>query len=157
MPFPSWPTTLTKPKLRSWKAKKAYAAPQDRHITQRSANFSYRYAHNAESSPLLRLPGELRNRIYKDVLGRKTVQIFRSAFMDIPGWGCAMCFQIYVCTNHMPDDSEQPYEHEFCRLFPPVTYLYLGFMRCCSQVYSEAALIPFIHNTFSFNDAASLS
>lgn len=52
--------------------------------------------------------------------------------------------------------SEHPFHHEICRLEPLVLRLHLSLLRCCSQIYMEAALIPFIHNTFSFAEGAVL-
>jgi hypothetical protein len=45
---------------------------------------------------------------------------------------------------------------DICRFEPCNFCLHLSLLRCCSQVYMEAALIPFTHNTFSFADAVLL-
>lgn len=48
------------------------------------------------------------------------------------------------------NDNDHPFHHDICRLDPFVVRLHLGLLRSCSQIYIEAALIPFMHNTFSF-------
>ena len=67
-------------------------------------------------------------------------------------------FSSCICTMHQWNNygSEHPFHHDICRLEPSVHCLHLGLLRSCSQVYMEAALIPFIHNTFSFSDATLL-
>jgi hypothetical protein len=66
--------------------------------------------------------------------------------------GSAIFFRSCICTVHEWSNrgSEHPFHHDICHLEPFVRRLRLGLLRVCSQIYMEAALIPFIHNTFCF-------
>lgn len=72
--------------------------------------------------------------------------------------GSAIFFRSCICTVHEWSNrgSEHPFHHDICHLEPFVRRLRLGLLRVCSQIYMEAALIPFIHNTFSFAHAPLL-
>jgi hypothetical protein len=61
-------------------------------------------------------------------------------------------FKSCICTVHKwwRNGFDHPFHHDVCRLNPFVVRLHLGLLRSCSQIYMEAALVPYIHNTFSF-------
>ncbi|KAM0711047.1 hypothetical protein Q7P35_001786 [Cladosporium inversicolor] len=138
MPFPRRASTLTRPKIRSRKAKNAHA-------------------HNTRSSPLLRLSAELHNRIYERVLGHNTLRMTRYVASTSQRGG-VIFFKSCICTVHEWSNhgADHPFHHDICHLEPFVRRLHLGLLRPCSQVYMEAALIPFTHNTFSLAHAPLL-
>ncbi|KAL8721886.1 MAG: hypothetical protein Q9225_001522 [Loekoesia sp. 1 TL-2023] len=110
---------------------------RDTPATQRKA-----MERNSASSPLLRLPSEIRNKIYEYALGG----------------------------NHLEVDYE-PHEHKY-KTIKKQRYrthyggglyhecagegddipssLHLGLLRVCRQIYGEAALLPYALNTFVF-------
>lgn len=127
---------------------------------------------NAQQSPLLRLPAEIRNRIYELVLGGNRVHI--SPRKD--PWGNR--YRPVICGVH-PDneDIEEDYktngrlDSDDERLNPPKLafdqthrrcidrqldwsicgssdYLSLSLLRVCRQTHQETALLPFSLNTF---------
>ena len=100
---------------------------------------------------MLRLPAEVRNQIYEYALGHNTLHISRHIAHTRNG-GCVIFFKSCICTVHKwwSNDLEHPFHHDVCRLDPFVRRLHLSLLRSCSQIYMEAALFPFIHNTFSF-------
>ncbi|KAF2036006.1 hypothetical protein EK21DRAFT_84386 [Setomelanomma holmii] len=77
---------------------------------------------NQRESPLLRLPSEVRNVIYELVLGGKTFK-----FKDAVNRGHAS--MVATSERHV-----------------------LGLLYTCHQIYSEASLLPYSLNTFSFRE-----
>ena len=81
---------------------------------------------NNQNSPLLRLPPEIRNRIWEYSLGHSIfrTQVFRSG------------------RSHK------------AKLTPPTSEPSVGvaLLRCCRQIYSEAALMPIRLNTLAFSN-----
>lgn len=72
--------------------------------------------------------------------------------------GGVIFFKSCICTVHEWSNhgADHPFHHDICHLEPFVRRLHLGLLRPCSQVYMEAALIPFTHNTFSLAHAPLL-
>ena len=113
---------------------------------------------NYLASPFLRLPPELRLRIYKLVLGRQEVWIAQSdskvewktpeqqeRLRGIQGGQSGQYFhqsgRFYHCTLE-PYYTTYPYKN----------VLSLSLLRVCRHVYTETALLPYAFNTFTFND-----
>jgi hypothetical protein len=78
---------------------------------------------NQEYSPLLRLPAELRDKIYNHVLGVSYIELCR-------------LYPCFVCRQIAPDSLD------------PVWHFkgHLPFLSTCWQIYTEAKLLPFILN-----------
>ena len=83
----------------------------------------HRIKRNQEESPLLRLPAEIRNRIYEYALG-----LGRTFRMDIR-------------RNANLVGVDKKSKEKNC----------LSLLRACRQIYAEAVLIPFRVNTFVFH------
>lgn len=152
--------TLTVPSICSQQAKDAYVAPNFPRLHEAIANISHRYEHNAQKSPLLELPAEIRNTIYRYALGGNTLHISRNAWDERPpGFCCRLCLPACICAvsnNSSCSDFEYPLFYEMCSHRPLGPRPNLSLLLACSQVYIEAVLIPFIHNTFNFADATFL-
>jgi hypothetical protein len=97
--------------------------------------FINRLERNARESPLLRLPAELRNRIYDLVLYEGDYN-FASHF-------------------YIKDDQDQDdfLNFEGFKVDPKVPNR-LGLIRTCRQLYAETVLLPFSLNTFVFRTHA---
>ncbi|KAF2830992.1 hypothetical protein CC86DRAFT_272702, partial [Ophiobolus disseminans] len=78
---------------------------------------------NNQASPLLRLPSEIRNKIWHLVLGGKLIRDTRYGIRD------------HSVLMLRPCEREKPFE----------------LLRTCRQIYAETALLPFSANTFSWN------
>ena len=123
-------------------------------------------AANARQSPLLRLSPEIRNRIYKLVLGGHEIHI--SA-------GCetlrsSICVLTHVDAETSDDSSGESrgswldYNlHEHCC---PPSYrqrgterikLDVSLLQVCKQIHEEAALLPFASNTFLLQSISQLA
>ncbi|CAN9339028.1 unnamed protein product [Alternaria sp. RS040] len=85
-------------------------------------------AANQRNSPLLRLPAELRNRVYEYALGGHEIWV----------------------TTPIPETKTKIYLDRWGDV-PAFTLL-----KVCSQIYAEAALLPYSLNTFFFNGKLSL-
>ncbi|KAK3704999.1 hypothetical protein LTR37_013516 [Vermiconidia calcicola] len=117
---------------------------------------------NAAESPLLRLPPEIRNRIYGYVLGGKTLHVDVSLYR----------LSITVCRAIQPDTlkadtiREQGAENEtfhykdhHVSLGCTLSYredngsrkLDVALLRACRYIHREAALLPYLLNTFAFD------
>lgn len=151
---------LTVPSIRSQQAKDAYVALFPLQSRKTIAKLSLRYEHNAQKSPLVRLPAEVRNAIYNHALGGNTLHISRNAWDERPPeFRCRMCLPACICAvsnNSSWSDFEYPLCYEMCPHRPVGPRPNLSLLLACSQVYTEAALMPFIHNTFNFADATIL-
>lgn len=84
---------------------------------------------NATESLLLRLPPELRNRIYSYAIGGHYIELMGSRDMRLH-------------TEHEFSDADNQYHM-------------LGLLRTCRQIYAETRLIPFTCNVFSCGDTLS--
>jgi len=86
---------------------------------------------NQRNSPLLRLPAELRNQIYKYALGGHIV---------------------LLGTTHELVYPRKP------RLYPEEPISHFALLRVCSQIHAEAALLPYSLNIFHFfTDPSSIN
>jgi hypothetical protein len=95
--------------------------------------------------------------VYEYALGCNALHIARSITYKADGSSKA-CFSSCICIVKQWHGSGygQFLQPDICRFEPDNLRLHLSLLRCCSQVYMEAALIPFTHNTFSFADAVLL-
>lgn len=120
-------------------------------LTDRSMN------RNHSASSLLRLPPEIRVRIYSLVLGGQRVWIYHNARR--------LKWRTPERTRLEAGQSVQPgqYFHRGGNLShstadPPISTeplkhaLHLGLLRVCRQIYTETALLPYALNTFTFKD-----
>ncbi|KAF2036022.1 hypothetical protein EK21DRAFT_49110, partial [Setomelanomma holmii] len=84
---------------------------------------------NEHDSMFLRLPGELRNKVYRYVLGGRTLrlreEIMAKAQIEDP-----------VVAASIGDTSDMPQN--------------LAFLAVCRKIYHETRLLPFTLNTFHF-------
>lgn len=127
---------------------------------------------NAQQSPLLHLPAEIRNRIYELVLGGNRLHL--SPRRD--NWD--HCYKPTICgVDPDNEDIKEVFQafyngdtgaermdpqnlsfhelHEDCKrrtidwsICKPSDYLSLSLLRVCRQIHQEAALLPFSLNTF---------
>ncbi|OCL03183.1 hypothetical protein AOQ84DRAFT_442893 [Glonium stellatum] len=130
-------------------------------------------ASNAVASPLLRLPAELRNRIYELVIGGQMIHIHavRCLCKEPKKYvvkyfiGCSTCklkkseFEIHSRWLHSNrSNSLDTWEHRhekcealFCNMNGSRTRIFdLSLLRTCKQLYYETRLLPYSTNTFSF-------
>lgn len=112
----------------------------------------FSYDENATNSPLLRLPPEIRNRIWQLVMCNKAVHITDHRYM-IGRFQCAVCQQCLSPEEEAQDrkqkngKEQRNYQdaHESC-----AQALHLSALRACRQIHQEAALLPFQENIFIF-------
>ena len=103
---------------------------------------------NAATSPFLRLPSEIRNRIFKLVFTQQERPCLRSVrhyhrANAVPGQPESVHFGGYLyVTQHFRPWGEMS--------------LHLQVLRVSRQVYAEAALLPFALNNFSCEDPPTL-
>ena len=130
--------------------------------------YDYSSNENATESPLLRLPAEIRNRVYGYVLGGKTLHIIK--YHKSPS---KVVFRYNTCRlpeadSHQADcvrengsentsfDYIKYHEAQGCRFAGRDRFntgrLDIQLLRVCRQIHREAALIPYTMNTFSFNE-----
>lgn len=128
---------------------------------------------NATQSPLLLLPPEVRNRIYRCALGGNTLHVSINGRLITEPHGKP---RVSLCTADADDvqaaqairdcDAPQPaprvYDrHARCHRVDVTAghrdYYSLTVLRTCKQIYKEASLLPFHLNTFSFDDAYDFS
>lgn len=122
------------------------------------------------SSPLLSLPPEIRNRIYVYVLGGNDLHV-NIGNHGYCGGGVKMKLKITICTAVVDEESaatmirdgEEDTEiadwhdrHHFCKVSSSQVPYCVSLLRTCSQVHSEAALVPFQKNRFIFEIAEAL-
>jgi len=86
---------------------------------------------NAQTSRLLRLPAELRNKIYGYVLGGKSI-LLKSSYPDC----------VAEVMDYLAPDSSLLYERYM------LVRGYLNILLSCRQIYGEAQRLPFTLNTF---------
>ncbi|KAL1587615.1 hypothetical protein WHR41_03522 [Cladosporium halotolerans] len=134
--------------------------------------------HNETKSPLLRLPAELRNMIWEDVLSFTTIHIYEDEWKGLKSSICRSKYNDHTYgtaddrTLDSPNSSSTPHQHwndsyrtqhhPTCRLdttaaapsapSPPN----LSLLATCSAIHAETALLPFALNTLSFYHDTSL-
>lgn len=121
---------------------------------------------NAQS-PLLRLPQEIKDRVYELVCGGRTFhvdeastcvdQLSDSVFRDLYQVDSASS-ETAANWNILQDDGEvDPRWMGFCARYQRCCIMpTMGFLRSCRQVLAEASLAPYSANTFVFSEAACL-
>ena len=107
---------------------------------------------NHSTSPFLRLPAEIRVRIYSLVLGGQQLWISHTSSKlrcGEPGktslGPSSQYFHRWGKFGHYtaePLSSANPFS----------STLHLGLLRVCRQMYTETALLPYALNTFTFKD-----
>ena len=117
-----------------------------------------RYERNITKSPLLSLPPEIRNRIWQFALTGYTLHVASIA--------SRRKYSVRVCTHKRGDVEEArrfgeyPYP-SFCRSYnhrhtacligvPTTDKPAISLLRTCRLAHSEAALLPFVGNCFTF-------
>ena len=134
---------------------------------------------NAES-PLLRLPLELKTRIYELVCGGQTLHISRGEgrlshhlcratlseeeIQEEFDTSEAVWYapETAYCHWHCYAHTESAHGCRICRHHPkswrpPNAKLDLNVLHCCRQIYLESMFVPYHANTFSFDSAILLS
>ena len=140
---------------------------------QLQANLS-RAQHNA-SSPLLRLPLEVKNLIYEFTFGGNVIHITQDPDEGTTKFFNTICHAL-ISEEEAEDNFNEETIHEWCvpanedrhsccRLKKranidngeerPQT-LRLSALRCCRQMYNEAHYVPYSTNTFSCVDPVTL-
>lgn len=97
-------------------------------------------AANARNSPLLRLPAELRNKIFKEAIGNNCISIVQERR--------PMGSTHNVVKNYGPPDH---FQDKYPTLGESSAYYHIPLV--CRQVYNETALLPYSLNIFSFKSA----
>ncbi|KAF2768554.1 hypothetical protein EJ03DRAFT_352091 [Teratosphaeria nubilosa] len=132
------------------------------------------YRENATNSPLLRLPPELRNRIWVMVLGGRVLHMFDRSRKP----------RVIICNHSLGDKADaqriKAIQRANCEVSSEdiVTYegeykqrhgllkktctaiddaLSLQLLQTSRSIHQEAALIPYKHNVFSFQSVFNLS
>jgi hypothetical protein len=153
-------STLIIPKLRSLKAKNAYVFQRLVWLHQSSTNIFSRHEHNAQESPLLRMPPEVRNKIYEYTLGGNALHIFRNPnqpSMSTTRLGCKACVSPCRCSVRITaflvsHNDRHRLHHHVCYTNVFGYRLDLSLLHSCSQIYMEASLLPFTQNHFIFGE-----
>jgi hypothetical protein len=110
---------------------------------------------NQLNSPLLRLPGELRNRIYEYVLGGLTIRNLENVLsaahvvhepVGLEQYG-ARAHGTVVPVYASSDVSDEPWY----RYQPKTVLLHVNLLKVCRQIYSETHLLPFQLNAFEIH------
>ncbi|KAK4899814.1 ATP synthase mitochondrial F1 complex assembly factor 2 [Elasticomyces elasticus] len=139
------------------------------------------YNRNATTSPLLKLPPEIRNRIWGFLFGGKTVHI-EAKYVQVTGGGRTSHLRSGVLHTvcQVPNDDEETARqityhngldgttqcfrtygtrHRDChrRGDAKGATLPLAVLRTCRQMHQEAALLPFQLNEFSFSWIVNLA
>ncbi|KAK0333755.1 hypothetical protein LTR91_020205 [Friedmanniomyces endolithicus] len=133
------------------------------------------YEANAANSPLLKLPPEIRNRIWHLVLGGRTIHISSSSVMgrrrrfysvcQVPGSDDESAKKIKQ-HNALSGDAEgfesHRRRHDACQISQSTattdyaSQSSLNVLRTCRQAHEEGALLPFKLNDFDFHSFAHL-
>jgi len=99
--------------------------------------------------PFFKLPGELRIKIYKFVLGGHLLHVYRDTQ---PGRHEPTVFR---CSEHRDICGLEVHTNFYlCRRW--AGKLDVAVLRVCRQIYQEASVIPLTTNTFKFNDSEAL-
>lgn len=104
--------------------------------------------HNSTTSPLLHLPSEIRNRIFKLVF-------------SLPERPCVRFLGDEHQAIAVPGQSESVHFGGYLHLTQPfhpwgTRSLHLQVLRVCRQIYAEAALLPYASNKFSCESPQAL-
>lgn len=117
---------------------------------------------NAKSSPFLRLPPEIRCRIYEYVLGGNTIYIVENKYAE-RGWPLPTRLAVCRCPGEFDNVTDtwqrvpesrkanphRTYKHWDCIQEDNILKtMPLDVIRVSRQVYHEAALLPFASNKF---------
>ena len=110
---------------------------------------------NSLKSPLLRLPLEIRNKIWSEVLGDRLVHLNIVPYKEIcpEGQEKDTFGSYFSCESDLNYGSIKPninHEERNCGFHEMM--MYLSVLRLCRQVYVEANQILWTTNTFSFVD-----
>lgn len=127
----------------------------------------YSYEQNAAKSPLLRLPPELRNRMYRLVLGDRTLHISPSAESGLyKGSVCIADLDDHEDAQHIKAKHSEEHDsywvrHKACGSRQKLVrtadmQLATNILQVCREIHAEAALIPFQDNTFSFSEMGAV-
>lgn len=122
-----------------------------------------RTTHNATQSPLLRLPAELRNMIYLEVL-REPKHSFcwpplarvRKAALACNKWWMLWFVCLRICTLRIPEEGSDymrtpmPGSHDRACPIRDAKHCH-ALLYVCRQIHTEAALLPYTLYFFSFN------
>ncbi|KAH6620364.1 hypothetical protein C7974DRAFT_415574 [Boeremia exigua] len=111
---------------------------------------------NQSKSPLLRLPGEVRARIYRYVLGGKTITIGYETYRRVETASeparvvptFRYCCAVYSQPNVDPFKKQLPYIN--------VTFGFTLLNNICRQLYYETAKLPYTLNTLAFSSHNTL-
>ena len=104
---------------------------------------------NSVVSPFLRLPGELRSKIYGYVLGGHALRIGYSPHVRKTKTIKGQRYHVHAGGGLF----NRLVEHEVIdHRYEKALSLHLGLLRVCRQVYGEAALLPYAMNTFTFEN-----
>jgi len=114
---------------------------------------------NADTSPLLKLPAEIRTLILGYAIGGNTIhvshhqRVFRTRLCHIPGdYDGISCRYIMDSPMEVRDDARGP-DHTRCLSHKSHTdsQISLNLLRSCRQLHHEACLLPFSRNRFVFD------
>lgn len=138
---------------------------------------------NSARSPLLRLPQEIKDRIYQLVLGgnllhiwRQQIKSERSNIRSTKGAIREQCFNHQICSSKVSEDEAYHYfeiedsnnfyvkytelRHLHCCPYmswrPDIVRMDVSLLHVCRQIYNEARYILYSNNTFSFNTPRNL-
>lgn len=110
------------------------------HIPNRSAV-------NRRHSPFLKLPAEVRTRIYEHVLGGKVIHARRPG--EFGGGPVKCAHPVPSPSQSCPGEGQASQESERTHETPGhKARLSLNLLLVCRQIYHEAVLTPFTHNKF---------
>lgn len=100
---------------------------------RKNSNRFFSTLRNQKKSPLLRIPGELRNNIYEHAYGGMIIRAFTY------------------------DDRYPVFDKQSSTRLPFFASDVLNSMTVCHQVHSEIGIIPVLHSELSFNNIAKMS
>ena len=104
---------------------------------------------NSTVSPFLRLPAETRNKIYGLVISDHHLRVGYTPHQSKIEQKDHRRYRVHVgggLYHYIKGRRRIDYRHQ-----KPLT-LHLGLLRVCRQIYSEAALIPYATNSFTFEN-----
>ncbi|OAL56756.1 hypothetical protein IQ07DRAFT_17259 [Pyrenochaeta sp. DS3sAY3a] len=130
------------------------AAPRETilgHRLSKRSEEAKTWAKNQETSPFLRLPEGVRNRIYELALGGKTINIDFETYRDVRD-GAKVQDTVPVFKYHsvVYDDTINPYMKKFKRANVKATKGLTLLNNVCRQMYVETATLPYKLNLLSF-------
>lgn len=104
---------------------------------------------NSAVSPFLRLPGEIRNKIYGFTLGDHHLWVGYTPHENKTKTIKHQRYKVHIgggLYNRLAGHEQKYYRQQEVRT------LHLGLLRVCKQVYGEAALLPYEMNVFTFEN-----